>query len=89
MKITDRWILGTDDKCNFIIIDQYASSHHCEIIRTDGNEFYVRDLGSTNGTRVRTASLQEKKVTGWLRFYPGQTLIVGRTQIPWDKDKFS
>ena len=35
-----------------------VSSHHCEII-TDGDRFTLRDLGSTNGTRVNNRDVKE------------------------------
>lgn len=35
-----------------------VSGHHCKITR-DGEHFVLRDLGSTNGTRVNTKDIQE------------------------------
>ena len=35
-----------------------VSGHHCKITK-DGEHFILRDLGSTNGTRVNTKDIQE------------------------------
>lgn len=44
---------------NSAVIDVVGvSSHHCEIV-TEGEHFILRDLGSTNGTRVNNKDIKE------------------------------
>ena len=44
--------------------------------------YFVEDLGSTNGTRVRRAG-RYLKVTVAEPLLPGDVVVVGRTHIPW------
>lgn len=76
------WIIGQDPRCHVRVMDPYASDHHCAVYRI-GNIFAVADLGSTNGTFIQRHLGGQVKVTSWTRIYPGDTLIVGRSQIPW------
>jgi pSer/pThr/pTyr-binding forkhead associated (FHA) protein len=51
-----------------------VSSAHCEIVDTDG-AYVVKDLGSTNGTLLDGAPVQESPLQ------PGQTLRLGEVEI--------
>ena len=53
--------------------DTYVSQLHARVIRRDG-QFYVEDLGSTNGTYVN-----RKKVTAPIAIRKGDRLQVGKT----------
>ncbi len=45
-------VIGRSSKCCDLVIDQTSiSKMHCILVKTDGL-IYMRDLGSTNGTRV-------------------------------------
>jgi transcriptional regulator with PAS, ATPase and Fis domain len=66
--------IGAGSSNDVIIDDPHASRFHCELRRTDEG-WLLRDLGSTNGTRVGEVSIKE----GWLR--SGATITVGETRI--------
>ena len=53
--------------------DNYVSQLHARVFRRDG-QFYVEDLGSTNGTYVN-----RKKVTAPIAIRRGDRLQVGKT----------
>ncbi len=66
--------IGTSPANDIVLDDPHASRFHCEIRLTDEG-YLLRDLGSTNGTRVGGVELKE----GLL--HPGATLVVGETRI--------
>jgi hypothetical protein len=43
--------IGTDSKCNVVLIDKFMSSRHAEI-KAENGVWVLRDSGSTNGTYV-------------------------------------
>jgi len=47
-----------DDLCDVCIDQSSISKLHCLIVRTDGLLF-IRDLGSTNGTKVNGQAIRE------------------------------
>lgn len=49
--LKDLSVVGRKDDCEIRLDHKSVSKHHCVIVRTDGL-LLVRDLGSTNGTRV-------------------------------------
>lgn len=49
--IKDLTLIGRDDDCDIRFDHKSISKLHCVIVKTDGL-LLVRDLGSTNGTRV-------------------------------------
>jgi hypothetical protein len=81
--IEQRWMVGTADDCDVRVTDEYASAHHCEVARLTNGAYAVRDLGSTNGTNISRPGEVDIKVWDWTPITPGQTLIVGRSKIPW------
>lgn len=44
-------IVGRDDACDIRIVSRSVSREHCTIER-EGDDLYLRDLGSTGGTYV-------------------------------------
>jgi predicted component of type VI protein secretion system len=80
-----RWIIGRALDCDGVLVDEYASPHHAEVVQDDDGHVSVADLGSTNGTYVRMPNGLKAKVRLGTRLplYPGCVLIVGRTEIPW------
>ncbi len=66
--------IGTSPANDVVLGDPHASRFHCEIRVTDEGHL-LRDLGSTNGTRVGEVDVKE----GLLR--PGATLLIGETKI--------
>lgn len=49
---------------NTIPIDNpTVSGHHCEVYREEG-AYYIKDLGSTNGTRINNQDIEQSKLRG-------------------------
>jgi pSer/pThr/pTyr-binding forkhead associated (FHA) protein len=62
-------VVGRDRRCDFRIESCRVSRRHCCLI-VDGGAVVVRDLGSTNGTRINGRCVEE----GVLR--PGDELSI-------------
>ena len=68
-------------KDNTIPIDNpTVSGHHCSIIR-DGDRYLLRDLESTNGTRLNSKDVTENKLR------PKDLLQVGSVEFLFDADQ--
>ncbi|MCA9587582.1 MAG: sigma 54-interacting transcriptional regulator [Myxococcales bacterium] len=69
-----RLTIGKAADNDLVLSDDTVSRHHCEILRApDG--LHVRDLGSTNGTRIDGTRVREAMVQ------PGSVLKVGEVEI--------
>jgi two-component system, NtrC family, response regulator GlrR len=66
--------LGTDPTCDLVLSCRAVSRFHCEIELGDGGAL-IRDLGSTNGTRVDGVRI----VTAYLR--RGAEVEIGRDRL--------
>jgi diguanylate cyclase (GGDEF)-like protein len=66
-------VIGRSPQCEIQIDQESVSRNHCRV-RFDGSGFFVRDLGSTNGTYVN-----DNLVEGEGRLRHGDQLKVGRT----------
>jgi FHA domain-containing protein len=66
-------LLGRDASCHVTIPDSSVSHRHARVYHSDG-EWYVEDLGSTNGTFVNDRPLTRPVV---LR--PSDTVGIGRS----------
>ncbi len=76
----NKMIIGRSPKCWLPIKDSKISGNHCEIEFQDG-QFWVRDLGSTNGTfvnnnRIERAALIDKDM-----------IQVGKTTLRFDLEE--
>jgi pSer/pThr/pTyr-binding forkhead associated (FHA) protein len=65
--------IGRSDACQVILADTYASQMHARVFPKDG-EWFVEDLGSTNGTY-----LNRVKVTSPSPIAVGDEVRVGKT----------
>jgi pSer/pThr/pTyr-binding forkhead associated (FHA) protein len=68
-------LIGRSDDSTLVLDDDYASTRHARIAQ-QGDEWYVEDLGSTNGTYLDRA-----KVTGPTRVPLGVPVRIGKTVI--------
>jgi len=70
----DEVSIGKDEENQVVVDDRFVSSFHARIART-GRGFWLRDLGSTNGTFVNGARVREGEVE------PGAVVRVGETEL--------
>ena len=68
-------LIGRADDSTLKLDDDYASTRHARISQ-QGDDWYVEDLGSTNGTY-----LERNKVTGPTRVPLGTPVRIGKTVI--------
>ena len=68
-------LIGRADDSTLVLDDDYASTRHARIA-PQGDDWYVEDLGSTNGTYLDRA-----KVTGRTRVPLGAPIRIGKTVI--------
>ncbi|MEV1293027.1 FHA domain-containing protein [Pseudonocardia sp. NPDC049635] len=68
-------LIGRADDSTLKLDDDYASTRHARISQ-QGDDWYVEDLGSTNGTYLERA-----KVTGPTRVPLGTPVRIGKTVI--------
>ncbi|GAA4865061.1 MULTISPECIES: FHA domain-containing protein FhaB/FipA [Saccharopolyspora] len=68
-------LIGRADDSTLVLDDDYASTRHARL-SLRGNDWYVEDLGSTNGTYLDRA-----KVTGPTKVPLGVPIRIGKTVI--------
>lgn len=68
-------LIGRADDSTLVLTDDYASTRHARLSQR-GSEWYVEDLGSTNGTY-----LDRVKVTTAVRVPVGMPIRIGKTAI--------
>jgi pSer/pThr/pTyr-binding forkhead associated (FHA) protein len=66
-------MLGRADDSTLVLDDDYASTRHARISQS-GNDWYVEDLGSTNGTYVNSEQISKA-----VRLGKGDMLQIGST----------
>ena len=73
-KIGERLRIGKSSDNDLVLPDDTVSRHHCEILRTPRG-LLVRDLGSTNQTRIGRSKVTEATLEA------GATLVVGDVEL--------
>lgn len=68
-------LVGRADDSTVVLTDDFASSRHARLTNRDG-DWYVEDLGSTNGTYLDRA-----KVSGPTLIPPGAPIRIGKTVL--------
>ena len=53
----DQTTLGRDESCDYELVDDFASREHA-VIRRNGGQYTILDLGSTNGTHVNDERIE-------------------------------
>jgi transcriptional regulator with GAF, ATPase, and Fis domain len=74
MKLGERLTVGKASDNDLVLPDDTVSRHHCELERTP-NGIVVRDLGSTNHTRVGRTAVREAVIES------GSTIVVGSVEL--------
>jgi hypothetical protein len=67
--------IGRAEDCTLVITDDYASARHARLVPRNG-QWYLEDLGSTNGTYLDRA-----KVSAPIPVPLGVPIRIGRTSI--------
>jgi predicted component of type VI protein secretion system len=73
--VQEAFLLGRGTDCDLPLFDNYASRHHCWIEHR-GDEWWIRDLGSKNGTLVN-----DQRVDREQRLADGDVICIGATQV--------
>lgn len=68
------WLLGRDQCCKFVVLDNTLSTRHCYLVN-DNDRLTVQDNGSTNGIQINGISMQ----SGLL--YRGDILALGGVEF--------
>ena len=68
-------LIGRADDSTLVLTDDFASSRHARLTNRSG-QWYVEDLGSTNGTY-----LDQQRVQGPLLVGAGQPIRIGQTVL--------
>lgn len=71
--LVDKLRVGKASDNDVVLPDDTVSRHHCELTRANDG-VHVRDLGSTNGTKVQGARVSEAILQ------PGTVLKVGEME---------
>ena len=76
----ERATIGRSVICDLVLADKAVSGTHCEV---EANEkgFILRDLGSTNGTKIGELRVREVWIT------PGTVIQVGQTKMRFEPMK--
>ena len=75
-----RVVLGRGRDCDVTIDDPSVSRRHAELVQ-EGSEFWVVDLGSTNGIAVDGRRVQRA------RLEPGDRFMVGETEVAFTTER--
>ena len=68
-------LIGRSSTANLVLDDDYVSSHHAQLFR-QGADWYVEDLGSTNGTFLNDQPVHEP-----IAVRVGEAIRIGRTTV--------
>jgi len=70
----DLFTIGSGDRNDLVVADSTVSRRHCEIA-VDQNGYFIRDLESTNGTRVQGIRVSSAHLA------PGAEIQLGKTRL--------
>lgn len=76
LALVDEFRIGRSAGCALILDDDYVSGDHASLVRQNGGNWVLTDLGSTNGTFVNEVRVVAPSVVT-----PADTLRIGRTQM--------
>lgn len=64
----DRFVIGRGKHCDFVINSGKVSREHAVIMR-DGADYYIEDLGSSNGTWFNKQRIKRRKIEDGDEYY--------------------
>jgi hypothetical protein len=67
-------VLGRQKDSDCAINDTLLSRHHCRVTADETGDYWLEDLGSTNGTYLNSRKVQEK-----MRLSYGDRIMIGNT----------
>ncbi len=70
--------IGRGEQESICIPDATVSGRHCEVVRNEDATYLVRDIGSTNGTRINGVRITEQQLSN------SDILQVGGIEIMFD-----
>ncbi len=70
----ERFVVGKGSDCDLQFVDATVSRHHFSLDRQE-EDFWIRDLGSTNGTSVDGVRIKEAMLS------PGARIAFGRVEL--------
>jgi pSer/pThr/pTyr-binding forkhead associated (FHA) protein len=79
----EQYTIGRSESADICIADPTISGHHCTLLQQAPGSFAIRDEGSTNGTRVNGAKVQNDVVP----LNNGDILQVGGVEILYDNSE--
>ncbi len=68
-------VIGRMPECSIVLSDPNVSRRHAEVLRMN-DAFMIRDLGSTNGTRVNGMPVRESYLSTGDRITVGSTTLI-------------
>lgn len=68
-------LIGRAPSCTLVLDDDYSSSRHARIY-PQGNQWFVEDLGSTNGTYMN-----DQRIQGVVPLPPGVGVQIGQSVV--------
>lgn len=71
---SDQITIGRSSDCGIVLTDPNASRNHAELSRR-GEEWWIIDLGSTNGTLVNDSLVKERRLS------PGDRIRIGSSEM--------
>jgi hypothetical protein len=74
-----RAVIGRSQRCDYVLSDPNVSRRHFELQLRD-NDWYVVDLGSTNGVSVNGRRVATSQLS------PGDEIVVGSSSLRFDVD---
>lgn len=63
--------IGRGSKNDIVVIAEGVSRNHLKVFNKDG-EFFIEDLGATNGTFINEGKVEAKTKIGFNTFFPVQ-----------------
>jgi hypothetical protein len=74
-----RAVIGRSQRCDYVLADPNVSRRHCEL-HLRGPDWYLTDLGSTNGVTVNGKRVSSSRLS------PGDEIVVGTSSLRFDVD---